>query len=91
MEEGLHQAVVVKLSPRSPGLHDLRGLLPKVSGIKGHCFVGHLAPRQLLIGLDQYEDFVTALARPLNYFRTMEKNINIVCSPRQLLLILRKK
>ncbi|XP_009605837.2 uncharacterized protein [Nicotiana tomentosiformis] len=68
VEEGLHQAVVVKLSPRSPDLLDLRSLLPKVLGIKGHCLVGQLAPKQLLIRLNQYEDFVAALARAMNYF-----------------------
>ncbi|XP_019260723.1 PREDICTED: uncharacterized protein LOC109238702 [Nicotiana attenuata] len=68
VEEGLHQAVVVKLSQRSPALQDLRNLLPKVLGIKGHCLVGQLDPKQLLIRLDQHDDLVTALARAVNYF-----------------------
>ncbi|XP_075089127.1 uncharacterized protein LOC107806652 [Nicotiana tabacum] len=68
VEEGLHQAVVLKLSPRAPDLQVLRSLLPKILSIKGHCLIGHLAPRQLLLRLDQPEDFVNALARAVNSF-----------------------
>ncbi|PHU12447.1 hypothetical protein BC332_19377 [Capsicum chinense] len=67
-EEGLHQAIVVKLSMRSPDLSILRLILPKFLGIKGHCPVGFLAQRQLLIRMDQYDDFVAALSRGKNYF-----------------------
>nr|XP_009773649.1 PREDICTED: uncharacterized protein LOC104223846 [Nicotiana sylvestris] len=68
VEEGLHQAVVLKLSPRAPDLQVLRSLLPKILSIKGHCLIGHLAPRQLLLRLDQPEDFVNELARAVNSF-----------------------
>ncbi|PHT48564.1 hypothetical protein CQW23_12772 [Capsicum baccatum] len=47
----------------SPDLLILRSILPKFLGIKGHCLVGLLAQRQLLIRMDQYDDFVAALSR----------------------------
>lgn len=62
-EEGLHQAIVVKLSPNAPDLIALRNVLPKLFGIKGPSLIGQLAPRQLLIRVDQHEDFVNSLAR----------------------------
>ncbi|PHU15099.1 hypothetical protein BC332_16304 [Capsicum chinense] len=49
IEEGLHQAIVIKLSSGAPNLKDLRTLLLKHLGIKGHCLIGSLAPRQLLL------------------------------------------
>ncbi|PHU15186.1 hypothetical protein BC332_16391 [Capsicum chinense] len=48
-EEGLHRAIVIKLSSGASDLKDLRTLLPKHFGIKGHCLIGSLAPRKLLI------------------------------------------
>ncbi|KAF3670102.1 hypothetical protein FXO38_07273 [Capsicum annuum] len=48
IEEGLHHAIVIKLSSSAPDLKDLRTLLPKNLGIKDHSLIGSLAPRQLL-------------------------------------------
>ncbi|OIT25223.1 phospholipase a2-alpha [Nicotiana attenuata] len=45
-EEGLHQAIVVEVSARAPELKEIRTLLPKQLGVKGHCLIGLLAPRQ---------------------------------------------
>ncbi|KAM3232823.1 hypothetical protein P3L10_018182 [Capsicum annuum] len=47
-KEGLHRPIVIKLSSSAPDLKDLRTLLPKHLGIKGHCLIGSLSPRQLL-------------------------------------------
>ncbi|KAM3232822.1 hypothetical protein P3L10_018181 [Capsicum annuum] len=68
IEEGLHQAIVIKLSSGAPDLKDLRTLLPKHLGIKDHCLIGSLAPRQLFIWCDQYDDYVIAFARSMKYF-----------------------
>ncbi|KAM3308148.1 hypothetical protein P3S67_009892 [Capsicum chacoense] len=43
-EEGLHREIVIKLSSGASDLKDLRTLLPKHFGIKGHCLIGSLAP-----------------------------------------------
>ncbi|KAF3678408.1 hypothetical protein FXO37_04397 [Capsicum annuum] len=48
-EEGLHREIVIKLSSGTSDLKDLRTLLPKHFGVKGHCLIGSLAPRQLLL------------------------------------------
>ncbi|XP_070002141.1 uncharacterized protein [Nicotiana sylvestris] len=68
-EEGLHQAVIIKLSSDALNLQVLRNNLPKIIGIKGNCLLGSLAQRQLLIRCDQYEDYVCCLARSVNYFQ----------------------
>ncbi|KAJ8552782.1 hypothetical protein K7X08_020175 [Anisodus acutangulus] len=62
-EEGLHQAIVAKISPGAPYLPTMRTLLLKVFGIKGRCLIGLLAPRKLLIRVNHYDDFVNALIR----------------------------
>ncbi|KAK4721256.1 hypothetical protein R3W88_011489 [Solanum pinnatisectum] len=67
IEEGLHQAVVFKLSHGAPDLKVLRSILPKHLGTKDNCLIGLLAPRQLLLRFDQYEDYVLALSRSVNY------------------------
>jgi len=53
-EEGLHQAIVIKLSFGATDLQVLRSLLPKIIGIKGHCVLGLLTQRQILMHCDQY-------------------------------------
>ncbi|WMV28476.1 hypothetical protein MTR67_021861 [Solanum verrucosum] len=67
IEEGLHQAVVFKLSHGAPDLKVLRSILPKHLGTKGNCLIGLLAPRQILLRFDLYEDYVLALSRSVNY------------------------
>ncbi|KAH0642842.1 hypothetical protein KY289_033816 [Solanum tuberosum] len=67
IEEGLHQAVVFKLSHGAPDLKVLRSILPKHLGTKGNCLIGLLAPRQVLLRFDQYEDYVLALSSSVNY------------------------
>lgn len=76
-EEGLHRAIVVKLFMGSPDVSILRSILPKFLGIKGHCIVGLLVQRQLLIRMDQYDDFLAALSRGVNYFMHNGKNHQI--------------
>ncbi|OIT37037.1 hypothetical protein A4A49_48878 [Nicotiana attenuata] len=63
VEEGLHQAVVMKLSYGAPELQELRNLIPTQFGIKGRCLIGLLAFRQLLIRCDVHDDFVTVLSK----------------------------
>lgn len=67
-DEGLHQAITGKLSPDALDLQVLRTILPRNLDIKGHCLIGLLVPRQLLLWMNQYEDFVTLLTRGVNYF-----------------------
>ncbi|KAK4737942.1 hypothetical protein R3W88_001639 [Solanum pinnatisectum] len=67
IEEGLHQAVVFNLSHGVPDLNVLRLILPKHLGTKGNCLIGLLAPRQILLRFDQYEDYVLVLSHSINY------------------------
>lgn len=62
-EEGLHQAIVIKVAAHAPDLKELRTILPKHLGVKGHYLAGLLAPRQFLIRFDRYEDFLLSLTR----------------------------
>jgi len=80
-EEGLHQAIVVKVSPNAPQLQELRTILPKQFGVKGHCLIGLLAQRQILVRLDQYEDFVICLARSVSYFSNKGKEHQVRVFP----------
>ncbi|KAG5611732.1 hypothetical protein H5410_023013 [Solanum commersonii] len=61
IEEGLHQAVIMKLSYGAPSLHELRKLIPKQLVIKGRCLIGSLVARHLLIHCDLYENFYSVL------------------------------
>ncbi|KAG5617134.1 hypothetical protein H5410_016958 [Solanum commersonii] len=67
IKEGLHQAVVFKLSHGVPDLKVLRSILPKHLDTKGNCLIGLLAPRQILLRFNLYEDYVLALSRSVNY------------------------
>lgn len=80
-EEGLHQAIVVKLSSNAPDLITLRNVLPKLFGIKGPVLIGQLAHRQLLVRVDQHDDFVNSLARSLKYFKYNGKEHQIRIFP----------
>nr|XP_009793772.1 PREDICTED: uncharacterized protein LOC104240602 [Nicotiana sylvestris] len=80
-EEGLHQAIIVKVSPNAPDLQDLRTILPKLFGVKGQCLIGLLAQRQLLIRLDHYDDFVICLTRSVTYFTSKEKEHQVRVFP----------
>nr|XP_009799813.1 PREDICTED: uncharacterized protein LOC104245823 isoform X1 [Nicotiana sylvestris] len=68
-EEGLHQLIA------------LRNVLPKLFGIKEPSLIGQLAPRQLLIMVDQHEDFVNSLVRSVNYFKYNGKEHQIRIFP----------
>ncbi|XP_060170339.1 uncharacterized protein LOC132601255 [Lycium barbarum] len=67
VEEGLHQALVLKFSYGQPDMNELRKLLPKILGVKGKCLVRWLARRHVLIRFDRYEEFVLAATRFVNY------------------------
>nr|XP_033508227.1 uncharacterized protein LOC117273231 isoform X1 [Nicotiana tomentosiformis] len=65
--EGLHQVIVIKVNQAAPDLKIWKNLLPKHFGVKGNCLIGLLGRRQLLVHFDQYDDFVIALSRSVNY------------------------
>ncbi|KAK4730979.1 hypothetical protein R3W88_023967 [Solanum pinnatisectum] len=67
IEEGLHQVAVFKLSHGGPDLKVLRPILTKHLSTKGNCLIGLLAPRQILLRFDLYEDYALALSRSVNY------------------------
>ena len=67
IKKGLHQAVMFKLSRGVPDLNVLRSILRKHLGIKGNCLIDLLAPRQILLRFDQYEDYILALPLLINY------------------------
>ncbi|KAG5608473.1 hypothetical protein H5410_019754 [Solanum commersonii] len=69
VEEGLHQAVIMKLSYGAPSLHELRELIPKQLVIKGSCLIGSLAARHLLIRCDLYEYFCSVLSKQFGYLQ----------------------
>ncbi|PHT30205.1 hypothetical protein CQW23_30237 [Capsicum baccatum] len=74
-QEGLHHAILVKLSMESLDLSILRSILPNFLDIKEHFLVGLLAQRQLLIRIDQYNDFVDALSRVWNSFPNLSMDL----------------
>jgi len=67
IEEGLHQAVVFKLSHGASNLKVLRSILLEHLGTKGNCLIDLLAPKQILLMFDPYEDYVLAFSRSVNY------------------------
>lgn len=69
VEEGLHQAMVMKLSYGAPELLELRKIILAQIGIKGRCLIGLLAVRQLLIRCDAYEDFVAIVSKQVGYLQ----------------------
>lgn len=59
IEEGLHQAVMFKLSHGAPDLKVLRSILSKHLGTKDNCLIDLLAPRKFSLRFDQYEKLRT--------------------------------
>ncbi|XP_070010414.1 uncharacterized protein [Nicotiana sylvestris] len=70
MEEGLHQAVVIKFSYGKPELHDLRRIFPKQFDVKGSCNIGQLEFRHLLVRFDLYEDYVNFVSRSTGHINS---------------------
>nr|XP_009779392.1 PREDICTED: uncharacterized protein LOC104228608 [Nicotiana sylvestris] len=62
MEEGLHQAVILKFSYGKPDLQELRQIISKQFDVKGYCNIGQLEYRHILIRFDLFEDFVQPLS-----------------------------
>ncbi|PHU15097.1 hypothetical protein BC332_16302 [Capsicum chinense] len=60
IEEGLHQAIVIKLFSGAPDLKNLRTLLPKYLGIKDHFLIGSLSPWQLFLCFNYKEETTKA-------------------------------
>lgn len=67
IEEGLHQAVILKFSYGKPDLHELRQAIPKQFSVKGYCNVGQLQYRHILVRFDLFDDFVQVLSRTTGY------------------------
>lgn len=59
IEEGLHQAMVLKLSHGAPDFKVLRSILSKHIGTKGNCLIF----LQILLRFNQNEDYVLVLSR----------------------------
>ncbi|XP_019241529.1 PREDICTED: uncharacterized protein LOC109221506, partial [Nicotiana attenuata] len=70
IEEGLHQAVILKFSYGKPDLHELRQVIPKQFDIKGYCNIGQLEYRHVLVRFDLFEDFVQVLSRSTGYIKS---------------------
>lgn len=69
IEEGLHQAIVVKLSYGKLDLRELRQMLPKQFGVNGFCNIGQLEYRHILVRFDLYDDYVHFLSRSTGYVK----------------------
>ncbi|XP_009628424.2 uncharacterized protein [Nicotiana tomentosiformis] len=74
VEEGLHQALVLKFSFERLDMQELRKLLPKLFVTKGRSLIGWLARRHILIRFDLYEDYVVAASKVVNYMLVNGEN-----------------
>ncbi|XP_070007488.1 uncharacterized protein [Nicotiana sylvestris] len=63
IEEGLHQAVILKFSYGKPDIQEMRQIIPKQFDVKGYCNVGQLEFRHILVRFDLFDDFVQFLSR----------------------------
>ncbi|KAG5619855.1 hypothetical protein H5410_005073 [Solanum commersonii] len=79
IEEGLHQAVILKYSYGKPKLHVLHMIIPKQLDIKSHCNIVQLEFCHLLIRFRLYEDFVQVLLRNSCYIKFTDEEILICC------------
>ncbi|XP_075099066.1 uncharacterized protein LOC142175954 [Nicotiana tabacum] len=68
-EEGLHQAVVMKLSYGKPELQEFRKIFSSQFDVQGRCNIGLLDFRHLLIRFDLYSDYVLFLSRSTGYVK----------------------
>lgn len=67
VEEGLNQAMLMKLSFTHPSVHELCKLIPKQRGFKGNCRIGQLEHKRMLIRFDLYEEYVHVSSRSIGY------------------------
>lgn len=70
IEDGLHQAVILKFSYGKPNLQELRQTIPKQFDIKGYCNVGQLEFRHILVRFDLFDDFVQCLSRTTGFIKS---------------------
>lgn len=91
VEEGLNQAMLMKLSFTHPSVHELRKLIPKQLGFKGNCRIGQLEHRHMLIRFDLYKDYVHVASRSIGYIHLMGTITSINYLHRLCYLILRRK
>ncbi|KAG5587554.1 hypothetical protein H5410_047988 [Solanum commersonii] len=64
MEEGFHQALLIKFSHEQIDIQELRKLLPTKLGSQGCCLVRWLALRHRFLRFDRYDDYVLGAAKP---------------------------
>ena len=69
-EDGLHQAVAVKLSYGKPDLQENRRIFPSQFEIQGCCNIGQLEFHHLLVRFDLYNDYVQFLSRSTRYIKS---------------------
>lgn len=69
IEEGLHQAVVLKFSYGKPDLQDFRKIFSSQFDVQGRCNIGLLGYRHLLIRFDLHNDYVQLLSKSTGYVK----------------------
>lgn len=69
-EEGLLQAVVVKFSYGRPELSEVRRTFSSLFDVKGHCIIGHLDYRHLLVRFDLFNDYVQFISKSIGYLKS---------------------
>ncbi|XP_070005229.1 uncharacterized protein [Nicotiana sylvestris] len=69
IEEGLHQAVILKFSYGKPDIQELRQLIPKQFDVKGYCNVRQLEYRHIFVRFDLFDDFVQVLSKTTGYVK----------------------
>jgi len=69
IEEGLHQAVVMKFSYGKPDLQEFRKIFSSQFDVQGRCNIGLLGFRHLLIRFDLHNDYVQFLSKSTGYVK----------------------
>lgn len=67
IEEGPHQALLMKFSHDKLDMQELHKILPKYFGSQERCLIGWLAHNQMLVRCDRMEDYVIAAAKLVHY------------------------
>ncbi|XP_009610101.1 uncharacterized protein [Nicotiana tomentosiformis] len=70
IEEGLHQAIIVKFSYEKPELHAFRKIFPKQFEVKRFGNIGQLEFQHILIRFDLYDDYVHFVSRSNGYVKS---------------------
>ncbi|KAF3679509.1 hypothetical protein FXO38_02715 [Capsicum annuum] len=73
VQENLQHAIVGKFSYGKPDVNKLRKLIPKQCAIKGDCTIGVLDIRDILIRLNQLEDYVQLLSTFAYFIKSRDR------------------